>query len=97
MNSFLKEGQNQAREYDDDLNHPGQKCGRGVYVTPYINVAEKYTSDFSIYEKNHRYRIVLMCRVNYDKVRISYSEKDYWILNGDGNEIRPYNILIKEE
>ena len=43
MNSYLKEGANQACRKDDDMMHPGKKCGKGVYVTPNIKTAEKYT------------------------------------------------------
>ena len=40
------------------MNHPGKKCGKGVYVTPYIDIAEQYTDCFGVFELNKKYRIV---------------------------------------
>ena len=96
IDTHLKEGQNQNCENHNDLRHPGKKCGRDVYVTPEIKTAENYTKDFSISEINKKYRIVFQCRVNPEKIRQSSINPDYWILTGDGQEIRPYRILIKE-
>ena len=96
MNSYLKAGANQNCRNDDDMMHPGKKCGKGVYVTPNIKVAEEYTEGFGVFELNKTYRIVLQCRVNPKKIRQSAREPEYWILNGNGKEIRPYRILIKE-
>ena len=96
MNSYLKAGANQYCRNDDDMMHPGKKCGKGVYVTPDIKVAEEYTEGFGVFELNKTYRIVLQCRVNPKKIRQSAREPEYWILNGNGKEIRPYRILIKE-
>ena len=38
-----------------------------------------------------------MCRVNpqNNKIRIPASQPDYWVLNGNVSEIRPYRLLIK--
>jgi len=96
MNSYLKAGANQNCRNDDDMMHPWKKCGKGVYVTPNIKVAEEYTEGFGVFELNKTYRIVLQCRVNPKKIRQSAREPEYWILNGNGKEIRPYRILIKE-
>ena len=94
--SYLKKGKNQNFKDDDDLNHPGQKCGIGVYVTPKIEIAERYTKEFYVDNIRKKYRIILQCRVNPYKIRMPKSNPDYWILNGNGQEIRPYRILIKE-
>ena len=37
-----------------------------------------------------------MMRVKPDKIRISSSVPDYWVLNPTDDEIRPYRILVKE-
>ena len=37
-----------------------------------------------------------MIRVKPDKIRYSNAFEDYWVLNGDKDEMRPYRILIKE-
>ena len=74
------------------------RCGKGVYLTPDIKVAEKHLP--------HKLSCVLMCRVNPYKVRICQSYTKYWIVSGDflddpngkkyDNEIRIYRILIKK-
>ena len=97
MNSHLKQGKNQDCEFDDDLMHPGNKCGKGVYVTPKIEVAEKYTKVFHVKEINQKFRVAFQCRVNPLLIRQSCRKPDYWILNGNGQEIRPYRLLIKQE
>ena len=96
MDSYLKEGINQECRNHDDLRHKGKKCGKGVYVTPKIKVAENYTQDLWVFELKKKYRIVFQCRVNTETFRQSSIRPDYWILKGDGQEIRPYRILIKE-
>ena len=37
-----------------------------------------------------------MTRVRPDRIRSPEEEKDYWVINGTDNEVRPYRILIKE-
>ncbi len=79
---------------DDDINHNGQKVGEGVYVSPNPNVLD---SDGGIVQVgNKRYKIGFMLRVRPDKIRIAKSNPDYWVLNGNSSEIRPYRILIKD-
>ena len=41
--------------------------------------------------------ILFLCRINPNRVRISEEgyEKDYMIINGEYNEVRPYRVLIK--
>ena len=34
-------------------------------------------------------------RVKPDKIRYSIKQKDYWVLNGTTDEMRPYRIMIK--
>ena len=97
VNSYLKEGQNQNCENDEDLLRPGYICGRGVYVTPSIEVAEYYTRPFYVDEINQSFRIVFQCRVDPTRIRISKRKADFWIFNGNGQEIRPYRLLIKKE
>ena len=36
-----------------------------------------------------------MTRVKPSAIRISENEKDYWVVDGTKNEIRPYRILYK--
>jgi ribulose bisphosphate carboxylase small subunit len=90
-----KNNQNYAQmRNDDDANHPGKKVGEGVYCSPKPSVLD---SDGGIVQSgNKRYKIGFMLRVKPDKIRIAKSNPDYWVLNGNSNEIRPYRILIKE-
>ena len=38
----FRQGQNQINTNDNDLRHPGNKCGEGIYCTPDIEIAENY-------------------------------------------------------
>ena len=80
--------------YDDDLRHPGKKCGLGVYCSPDISYAEIYAGEIEFNEK--KYKCVLMLRVNPKKIRQSKSYPKEYLLEPDINEIRPYRILLKE-
>jgi len=83
----------------DDIFHPGQKVGKGIYLTPSpkgMELVGKYNI-FDINEK--KYMVGMMVRVKPCKIRCpSLCDKtiDYWILNGTSLEIRPYRILFKE-
>ena len=72
------------------------KCGRGVYLTPIIEEAEKYAE--TEYFLGKAFKLIMMCRVNPKKIREPDrgNENPFWILNGNSKEIRPYRILIKE-
>ncbi len=85
----LKAGERQLYEDDDDLNHPGQKVGQGVYVTPDISIAEGYA------ENINNYKCVFMCRINPKTMREPKSKRNFWVVSGNSNDIRPYRLLIK--
>ena len=86
-------------------NYP--KCGIGVYFTPDIEEAKKYTNTISY--SGNKYRVVFMCRINPYKVRIVSlgNNKEYWVVNGDKlgeifgsskpDKVRPYRILLFKE
>ena len=90
----LKPGAGQAYNLADDRRHPGKKCGNGVYITPKLNIACQYAGGITLGNKN--YRIVIMVRVNPSFIREPVTMKDYWIVDGNGNQLRPYRLLIKE-
>ena len=90
LESKFKAGGGQAHQDYDDLNHPGQKVGIGVYCTPKITEAEGYGN------KDNNYIVAFMCRVNPKTVRISSNYPDYWVVDGTSNDIRPYRLLIKK-
>ena len=84
------------------------KCGEGVYFAQNINDAKSYCNIIQSNNGN-KYRIVFMCRINPNRVRIwNISEnRDYMIVNGDKlddiygtlktDEVRPYKILLSKE
>ena len=43
-----------------------------------------------------KYLMGFMMRVKPDKIRISSSTNDYWVLDGTTKEMRPYRIMVKE-
>jgi hypothetical protein len=93
----FKAGSGQAFQNYDDCMHPGQKVGVGVYCSPDPNVMEEYASYSIINGVNGKnYMMGFMMRVKPDKIRFSAQQKDYWVLNGTTDEMRPYRIMIKE-
>ena len=92
-NSEFKPGDNQDHKDHEDINHPGNKVGRGVYCTPFVDVAEGYAGISKINGKC--YKTVLMVRVKPSAIRTCEDQKDYWVVSGTKDEIRPYRILYK--
>ena len=45
---------------------------------------------------NKMYKLVIMVRVNPSKIREPTSQKEYWIVDGKSDQLRPYRLLIKE-
>jgi len=90
----LKPGAGQAYMHSYDRRHPGQKCGKGVYTTPNLNIASGYAGLINLGSK--QYRLVIMVRVNPSFIREPDNIKDFWILDGKPNQLRPYRLLIKE-
>ena len=67
------------------------KVGKGIYLTPNIRIAEKYTKIISI--NNKKYKVLFMARVYIKGIR--EPENNYfWVLNNEN--IRIYRILFKE-
>ena len=80
--------------YKEDIRHPGNKCGLGVYCTPKINYAEGYSGETEF--NGVRYKCALMLRIKPDKIRQCKEYPDEYILEPTTDEIRPYRILLKE-
>ncbi len=76
-----------------DANHPGNKVGKGVYCSPLPTIMDSYVGKMNV--NGHLYMVRFMLRVKPDKIRYSASRTDYWIVNGDFSELRPYRLLIK--
>ena len=68
-----------------------KSINKGVYITPYIKVAEKYTQ--SIFFNNKKYKVLLMAKVKIGQI-VEPEGSDFWILNND--YIRIYRVLFKE-
>ena len=98
--NFLK-GPRQECKNDNNTNpltiHLFPKCGVGAYFAQNINEAKTYCDN--ILYKGINYKVVLMCRLNPNKVRISNKgiNNDYMIVNGNKDEVRPYKILLIKE
>lgn len=74
----LKEGPHQDKKDDNDLRHPGQKVGCGVFHYKKPNDCEKnnVTSD------KNGFMYMFMCRVKPDKIRQPETCPKMWLLNG---------------
>ena len=94
-NDRFKPGLGQVHKSCEDMYHPGQKVGEGVYCTPKIKTAEGYSGITNIKGKN--YKTVLMVRVKPDKIRACKYREDFWVVSGANDEISPYRILYKCE
>ena len=74
------------------------KYGIGVYCTPNIETAEKYSEIFTNPTTQKKYKIVFQNRVKPSSI-VRCKQKggpdDYWYVP-DGKDIRPYSICIKE-
>ena len=90
----LKPGAGQACSSYEDRRHKGKLCGNGVYVTPKIEVANSYAGSIVLGKKT--YRLVIMVRVKPSLIREPTTQPDYWIVDGNSNQLRPYRLLIKE-
>ena len=97
LNNRLTVGCRQERKnyYNHNIrsNTFGEKCGIGVYCTPRVNIAEKYSIQASneiMFDKKE-YLVALQCRIDPKKFR---DAGDFnYILNSE--DIRPYGLLIK--
>jgi len=92
--SNLRPGFRQAYKDHEDCRHKPNKVGRGVYCTPNPKVIDGYSGTVEV--NGESYYMAFMLRVKPDKIRCSEIMKDYWVLNGNDDEIRPYGILIKK-
>ena len=98
LSNGFKVGIGQAYSNDLDENHYGQKVGRGVYCSPYPEAMEKYAKAActSTTINGKKFIMGFMMRVKPNKIRYSKRKKEYWVLNGTIDEMRPYRIMIKE-
>ena len=93
LSGFTKK-YNQYNENDNDSKNPGKKVGTGVIT--WQNPEFMYNNTEIINVNGINYKMGLMLRVNPDKIRVPFSNKNVWIVNGIPDEIRPYGILLKK-
>ena len=72
-----------------------KKCGTGIFLFQDIKIAEANSSEINI--GGAKYKILFMCRVKPDEIRIPENFPSLWILNSNSKSIRQYRILIKIE
>jgi hypothetical protein len=63
----------------------------GIYMTPYIKIAEINTQTISF--DNKIYKVLLMAKVKISEI-VEPTNSDFWILDND--DIRIYRVLFKE-
>ena len=97
INEGFKAGWGQAYAGDEDARHPGKKVGVGVYCSPNPYVMESYArnAETSTCINGINYMMGFMMRVKPECIRYSNNQKDYWVLNGTTDEMRPYRIMVK--
>ena len=89
-NNGLIKGISNFRKESHDKRHWG-KVGEGIYLTPSIKNAEKYTGIISF--NNKKYKVILMAKVYIKGIR-EPEYTNFWVLNKEN--IRIYRILFKE-
>ena len=82
---------------EDEINHK-DLVGIGVYCSPNPKVMEEYAryAEKKANINGKEYLMGFMMRVKPEKIRISETKPDYWVLNGTTKEMRPYRLMIKE-
>ena len=90
---FIEKGLNIAKSSSKSKSNDKRrwkKVGEGIYMTPYIKIAEKYTQNITF--NNKKYKVLLMAKVKIDKIR-EPKGTNFWVL--DDEDIRIYRILFK--
>ena len=96
----FKPGPRQAFEDSDNENPLNNSyetnVGAGIYFAKDINEAKNYTK--IIKYKDYKLRVVFMCRINPELVKICNDDK-YYVVSGENvdNEVRPYRVLFHFE
>ena len=85
----LKEDNNKKK--NKNKRNYDKSIGEDLYLTPYIDSAERYTGYISLNNKN--YKIALMAKVLISNIKET-NDENYWRLNK--KDVRIYRILLKE-
>ena len=57
---------------------------------------EDYGAQSDTIVNGTNYLMGFMMRVKPDRIRYAANKKDYWVLNGTKDEMRPYRIMVKD-
>ena len=98
INGNLKDEEGRIYKYEYNTEKNKNKypfCGEGVYLSPKIEDAAKFTDKTSLGIFNIKFQFVFMTRVNPSKIRSPGGFPIQWILSGNSDEIRPYRLLFK--
>ena len=93
----FRNGANNVHASCNDINHPGNKVGVGVYVTPNIKTAQKYAG--IIHFEGNEYYTIFKVRVKKSVIRQCNCQnaRDYWVVDGSPDQIIPNKILFYQE
>jgi hypothetical protein len=90
----FKNGYNNIHSECDDVRHPGEKVGIGVYVSPNLEVAKSYAG--KILKNGKFYLCVVKVKVKKNAIRQCNCNKDYWIIPDNIKAIKPCELLYQE-
>ena len=99
INNFMP-GPRQAFEESDNENSLNNSyeslVGSGIYFAKDIDVAKLYTEIINY--KDYKLRVVFMCRINPELVKICNNDK-YYVVSGKhvNKEVKPYRVLFHFE
>jgi hypothetical protein len=93
----LKKGPCQLySSYENIRDDKMEEVGKGVYLTPDINIAENYANKIQLGERKTNFQFIIMCRVNPNRIRQPKGFTNNWVINDSYEFLRPYRLLIKE-
>ena len=87
----IKNAVSKMKSNSNDIRNIGQKVREGIYLSPKIKTAEKYTGIIPF--NNKRYKVLFMAKVFIKGIR-EPENTNFWVL--DEKNIRIYRILFKE-
>ena len=95
FNNGFQNGQNNYHANHNDIYHKGRKVGIGVYVSPNIETAKSYAGKITL--NGEEYKTLFLVKVKKNAIRACNcpDAKDYWVVNGSDNEIRPVEVLYE--
>ena len=96
LNNFKNGPRQFYKRYINVRDKNKSLVGRGIYLAPDIDEAEKYSDKIELGERKCKYQFVIMCRVKPDKIRDPGIYPLNWVVDDNYDCLRPYRILIKE-